>query len=244
VELASRGVPVHLSTTDPAAHLSAALAEEVAGLRVSRIDPEAETRAYRERVLATAGRKLDADGRALLEEDLRSPCTDEVAVFHAFSRIVNEARRGVVVLDTAPTGHTLLLLDATGAYHREVLRSSRVAPERVTTPLMRLQDPEHTRILIVTLPETTPVTEAERLQEDLRRAGIEPYAWVVNQSLAAAETTDPVLAERARAEHPLIDRVRDRLATRFAVVPVLAQEPVGPGRLRELARGGSTETVG
>jgi arsenite/tail-anchored protein-transporting ATPase len=244
VELAGRGVPVHLSTTDPAAHLSDALAEEVQGLRVSRIDPEAETRAYRDRVLATAGKDLDADGRALLEEDLRSPCTDEVAVFHAFSRIVNEARRGVVVLDTAPTGHTLLLLDTTGAYHREVLRSSRVAPERITTPLMRLQDPEHTRILIVTLPETTPVTEAERLQDDLRRAGIEPFAWIVNQSLAAADSLDAVLVERARAELPLIERVRDSLANRFAVVPLLAQEPIGPERLRELVRRRSAEQVG
>jgi len=235
VELAGRGFPVHLSTTDPAAHLSETLVGEVENLRVSRIDPAVETRAYRERVLSTAGSSLDADGRALLEEDLRSPCTEEVAVFHAFSRIVSEARRGIVVLDTAPTGHTLLLLDTTGAYHREVLRSSSVAPERITTPLMRLQDPEHTRILITTLPETTPVSEAERLQTDLRRAGIEPFAWVINQSLAASETADPVLSARARAEIPLIERVRDELAKRYAVVPVLAEEPVGPGRLREMA---------
>jgi arsenite/tail-anchored protein-transporting ATPase len=237
VELASRGVPVHLSTTDPAAHLSAALTEDVEGLRVSRIDPLAETRAYSERVLATAGRNLDAEGRALLEEDLRSPCTEEVAVFHAFSRIVNEARRGVVVLDTAPTGHTLLLLDTTGAYHREVLRTATVSPERVTTPMMRLQDPDHTRILIVTLPETTPVLEAERLQDDLRRAGVEPYAWVINQSLAAAETTDPLLVQRARAEVPLIERVRSELARRTALVPMLIDAPVGSKRLRELSRG-------
>jgi arsenite/tail-anchored protein-transporting ATPase len=237
VELAGRGLPVHLSTTDPAAHLNSALDGEVEGLRVSRIDPEAETRAYRDRVMDSAGRKLDAEGRALLEEDLRSPCTEEVAVFHAFSRIVSEARRGVVVLDTAPTGHTLLLLDTTGAYHREVLRSSGVAPERVTTPMMRLQDPGHTRILLVTLPETTPVTEAAELQTDLRRAGIEPYAWIVNQSLAATETTDPLLAARARAEIPLIRRVRDGLARRTAVVPVLAREPVGAGGLRALVRG-------
>jgi arsenite/tail-anchored protein-transporting ATPase len=236
VELAGRGVPVHLSTTDPAAHLNSALDGEVGGLRVSRIDPEAETRAYRDRVMDSAGRKLDAEGRALLEEDLRSPCTEEVAVFHAFSRIVSEARRGVVVLDTAPTGHTLLLLDTTGAYHREVLRSSRVAPERVTTPMMRLQDPGHTRILLVTLPETTPVTEATELQADLRRAGIEPYAWIINQSLAATETADPLLAARARAEVPLIRHVREDLADRIAVVPLLAREPVGADGLRALVR--------
>ncbi len=236
VDLAARGLPVHLSTTDPAAHLSDALAGEVAGLMVSRIDPAVETRAYQERVLATKGKDLDADGRALLEEDLRSPCTEEVAVFHAFSRLVNEARRSVVVLDTAPTGHTLLLLDATGAYHHEVLRTSRMPAERVVTPLMRLRDQEHTRILIVTLPETTPVHEAERLQADLRRAGIEPFGWVVNQSLAATEVTDPVLAHRAAAEVPLIRRVRDELAARTAVVPLLVESPVGPVRLREMLR--------
>lgn len=237
VELASRGVPVHLSTTDPAAHVSETLAGEVPGLRVSRIDPEEETRRYTEHVLAAAGKHLDGDGRALLEEDLRSPCTEEVAVFHAFSRVVNEGRRGVVVLDTAPTGHTLLLLDATGAYHREVLRTAKLPPERVITPMMRLRDPEHTRILVATLPETTPVLEAERLQADLRRAGIEPYAWVVNQSLAAAQVSDPLLARRARAELPLIERVRDGLARRIAVVPMLAEPPVGTDRLRAVVRG-------
>ena len=190
-----------------------------------------------QRVLQTKGRDLDDAGRALLEEDLRSPCTEEVAVFHAFSRIVNEARRGVVVLDTAPTGHTLLLLDATGAYHREVLRASSMPADRVVTPMMRLQDPALTRILIVTLPETTPVLEAESLQSDLRRAGIEPYAWVINQSLAAAETVDPLLAARAAAEHSLIEKVRHDLAARVAVVPMKAQAPVGPARLRELVTG-------
>ncbi len=237
VELADRGIPVHLSTTDPAAHLTGALGGEIAGLRVSRIDPQAEVRAYTESVLANAGKGLDEEGRALLEEDLRSPCTEEVAVFRAFSRLVNEARRGVVVLDTAPTGHTLLLLDTTGSYHREVLRTSTVDPTRVTTPLMRLQDPTHTRILMVTMPETTPVTEAARLQEDLRRAGIEPFGWVVNQSLAATGTTDRVLAARARAELPLIEQVRTELAQRLAVVPLLPYAPVGARGLRAFARG-------
>jgi arsenite-transporting ATPase len=243
VELARRGVPVHLSTTDPAAHLRQALPEEVEGLRVSRIDPDAESRAYSERILATTGKNLDDQGRALLEEDLRSPCTMEVAVFHAFSRLVNEARRGVVVLDTAPTGHTLLLLDTTGAYHREVLRSSTLAPERVITPLKRLQDPAYTHVLLVTLPETTPVLEAERLQADLRRAGIEPFGWIVNQSLAAASSSDPVLARRAEEELPLIERVQRELAVRLAVVPMQVELPAGREGLERLVRGDRTGAV-
>ena len=182
---------------------------------------------------------LDEEGRALLEEDLRSPCTEEVAVFAAFSRLVRKAARGFVVLDTAPTGHTLLLLDATGAYHHEVMRNTRLAPGTVTTPLMRLQDPDYTKLLIVTLAETTPVLEAAELQADLRRAGIEPYAWIVNQSLAAAHPSAPLLIQRAHAELPQIADVRDRHAIRVALVPWLAEEPVGSARLRALMQ--STE---
>jgi arsenite/tail-anchored protein-transporting ATPase len=234
VELAARGLAVHLSTTDPAAHVAHTLAGEVEGLTVTRIDPRLETERYIQRVMQVKGRDLDDAGRELLAEDLRSPCTEEVAVFHAFSRVVNEARRGIVVLDTAPTGHTLLLLDATGAYHREVLRTSSMPAERVVTPMMRLRDPSHTRILVVTLPETTPVLEAEALQSELRRAGIEPWAWIVNQSLAAADVTDPLLRARAAAELPLIERVQHELATRSAIVALQAESPVGPELLRAL----------
>ncbi len=242
VELASRGLPVHLTTTDPAAHLVEALAGEVPSLTVSRIDPAVETEAYRRKVLTQAGRNLDAAALALLEEDLRSPCTEEVAVFHAFSRLVFGARREIVVMDTAPTGHTLLLLDATGAYHREVLRTATGVPGTVHTPLMRLRDPAYTRILIVTLAETTPVTEAAQLQADLRRAEIEPYAWVVNASLAAAGPSDPVLVERAAAELEQIEKVRSTLAARVAIVPWLPEEPRGSGPLRRLIQGPLTVT--
>jgi arsenite-transporting ATPase len=236
VELAARGLPVHLTTTDPAAHLTEALGREVPGLKVSRIDPAVETAAYRAKVLERSARTLDAAGLALLEEDLRSPCTEEVAVFHAFSRLVFGARREIVVMDTAPTGHTLLLLDATGAYHREMLRTTSAAPGTVHTPLMRLRDPAYTRVLVVTLAETTPVLEAAQLQADLRRAGIEPFAWVVNASLAAAGPRDPVLTARADAELEQIARVTTGLAARVAVVPWLAEEPRGVERLRGLVQ--------
>ena len=236
VELASRGLPVHLTTTDPAAHLVEALGGEVPSLKVSRIDPAVETEAYRRKVLTQAGRGLEAAGLALLEEDLRSPCTEEVAVFHAFSRLVFGAKREIVVMDTAPTGHTLLLLDATGAYHREVLRTATGVPSTVHTPLMRLRDPAYTRILVVTVPETTPVTEAAQLQADLRRAGIEPFAWVINASLAAAAPSDPVLVERAAAELEQIEKVRSTLAARVAIVPWMLEEPRGTEALRRFLR--------
>ncbi len=239
VELARRGLSVHLSTTDPAANVLATVGEAVDRLRVSRIDPAAATKAYIEHVLETSGAGLDAGARALLEEDLRSPCTQEIAVFQAFSRTVAEAKRGFVILDTAPTGHTLLLLDATGSYHRDVMRNAAKAkgPGRVVTPLMRLQDPAYTKVLVVALAETTPIQEAERLQTDLRRAGIEPWAWILNRSLAAAGPTDPVLRARARLEIAHIEHVRREVASRVTLLPWLAEPPVGPDLLHALASG-------
>ena len=195
VELARQGHRVHLTTTDPAGR-GFDRSVQGSGVRVSRIDPEAQTRAYADEVMRTAGRGLDAQGRALLEEDLRSPCTREIAVFRAFAGLVEEGEEGFVVIDTAPTGHTLLLLDAAQAYHRDVLRSLSNVPEPVRRLLPRLRDSEFTRILIVTLPEATPVHEAAQLQSDLGRAGIRPFAWVVNQSLTPLAPGDPVLAAR------------------------------------------------
>jgi arsenite-transporting ATPase len=231
--IARRGQRVTLSTTDPAAHVARTLDAEVDNLTVTRIDPQAETRAYVEEVLTTRGGDLDADGRALLEEDLRSPCTEEIAVFRAFARTVAAGDNGIVVLDTAPTGHTLLLLDATQAYHRELGRQSREdVPPEVASLLPRLRDPQFTRILLVTLPEATPVHEAAALERDLARAGITPFAWIINQSLAAAGVLDPLLAARAAAEMPFIREVRAQHAT-VAVLPWAAREPVGQDGLAQ-----------
>ncbi|HJV67646.1 arsenical pump-driving ATPase [Ideonella sp.] len=233
--LAARGKSVHLSTTDPAAHLAATLDGSVPGLQVDRIDPHAETQRYIDKIMATKGRDLDDAGKALLLEDLQSPCTEEVAVFHAFSRIVSEARSAFVVLDTAPTGHTLLLMDATGAYHRQMTRDFEGnASARIVTPLMRLQDPAYTRIVLVTLAETTPVSEAAALQDDLRRARIEPFAWVVNRSLAASGCTTPVLAARLAGERAQLARVAGSLAQRTYVIPWRVEPPIGLRALREL----------
>jgi arsenite-transporting ATPase len=232
-ELARRGLPVHLSTTDPAAHV-AATAGAAAGMQVSRIDPQVETRAYVKQVMASAGQGLDANGRALLEEDLRSPCTEEIAVFRAFARIVAQGQDRFVVLDTAPTGHTLLLLDATEAYHREIARKTSNLPEEVLQLLPRLRDPLFTRVLVVTLPEATPVHEAAALQADLRRAQIEPFAWVINQSFSRTETRDPLLRARGAGERPFIQEVAHDLARRTAIVPWVPEEPVGPAKLQQL----------
>ncbi|MGM9471418.1 arsenical pump-driving ATPase [Pseudarthrobacter sp. YS3] len=232
VALAKRGHEVHLTTTDPAAHLAETLQTAVPGLKVSRIDPEAAIQEYRSHVMETKGRNLDDAGRAALAEDLLSPCTDEVAVFRQFSRVVQESRRHFVVMDTAPTGHTLLLLDATGSYHREISRQVGDTMGFVT-PLMRLQDPAQTKVVLVTLAETTPVLEAEELQDDLVRAGIHPWAWVINNSIAAAHPRTPFLRARAGNETEQIIKVRN-LADRVAVIPLLPEEPIGEAKLSAL----------
>jgi arsenite-transporting ATPase len=236
VELAHRGLPVHLTTSDPAAHLTETLHGTLEHLTVSRIDPHEVTERYRAQVLAAKGAGLDAQGRALLEEDLRSPCTEEIAVFQAFSRVIREAGKKFVVMDTAPTGHTLLLLDATGAYHRDMVRQMGSSGGHFTTPMMQLQDPRQTKVLLVTLAETTPVLEAASLQIDLRRAGIEPWAWIINNSVAATTVTSPLLCQRAHNELREIEVVVTKHAKRYAVVPLLADEPVGVDRLLQLSR--------
>lgn len=231
--LAARGHAVRLTTTDPAAHVADAIGE-ASGVTVARIDPVAETAAYTAEVLASAGADLDPGARAVLEEDLASPCTEEIAVFQAFARTVEQARSGFVVLDTAPTGHTLLLLDAARSYHRELDRQSGRLPGHVVHLLDRLRDRDHTHVVLVTLAEATPVHEAARLQTDLGRTGIEPAAWVVNQSLLAARPTDPVLQARAAEETRYLDEVRTRHAERVVVLPRTADAPVGVARLRAL----------
>ena len=240
VGLVQRGHSVHLTTTDPAAHVAEALHGSLEGLKVGRIDPKAETAAYISKIMATRGKALDEQGKALLLEDLQSPCTEEVAVFHAFSRVVNAASTAFVVLDTAPTGHSLLLMDATGAYHRQMVQQYEGKAEskglHIITPLMRLQDASLTRVLIVTLPEVTPVSQAAALQDDLRRAQIEPWAWVINKSIAATGTSDPLLQARLAGERQQTERIANGLAKRTFVLPWLPEPPVGVAALGALVK--------
>lgn len=234
VELASRGHRVHLSTTDPAAHVDASLAKAVPNLQVSRIDPEAETKDYRAEVMAATSPSLDEQGQNLLKEELRSPCTEEIAVFRAFARTVEEGKDGFVVLDTAPTGHTLLLLDATEAYHRQVSHTMSNLPDAVRQLLPRLRDPEFTKILLITLPEATPVHEAAQLQKDLARAHIKPFAWVINQALVPLELVDPVLRAKKDQQRRYVHEVVQEHADVAALVPWMVDEPVGAEALRQL----------
>ncbi|UUY01665.1 hypothetical protein LRS13_13100 [Svornostia abyssi] len=235
VGLARRGHDVHLSTTDPAGRVSDVLADEHDGhLTISRIDPVRELERYTAERLQSAQR-LNPDRRVLVEEDLRSPCTEELAVFRAFSGLLSEARDRFVVVDTAPSGHTLRLLDLTGSYHRQVMSSADEVHGRITTPLMRLQDPEYTHVVIVTLPELTPVSEAAALQDDLARAGITPFGWVVNAGLTASGTADPLLRARAELERPQLERMREDLAQRAWLVPWQAEGLVGEQQLAALS---------
>ena len=233
--LAERGLPVSLTTTDPAAHVNDVLPDPPANLTITRIDPVAETAGYTDHVLQTAGAQLEPEALALLTEDLRSPCTEEVAVFHAFARTVAGATGRYVVIDTAPTGHTLLLLQSSASFAQQVEASPRNDPDSPAAQLFgSLSDPARTRILLVALPEATPVHEAQDLQADLARARLQPYTWVVNSALSATTTTDPVLRARAAQETRWLTEIA-RTSPRFpAIVPWVPQVPVGVAGLRQL----------
>ncbi len=205
--LSSRGAKVHLTTTDPANHLNYDLAIK-AGLSVSRIDEAVELEKYKNEVRSKAPENMSDEDKAYIEEDLRSPCTQEIAVFKAFAEIVDKAGDEIVVIDTAPTGHTLLLLDSTQSYHREVERTQGI-PDSVSRLLPRLRNSDETEVVIVTLPEATPVWEAERLQADLHRAGIHNKWWVVNACLSLVNTINPFLRSKAQGEIAWIDKVRE-----------------------------------
>lgn len=235
VGLAEQGHRVHLSTTDPAAHINHILDEEGSNhLSVSRIDPRVELEKYRNEVLSQNADSLDEDGLAYLEEDLRSPCTEEIAVFRAFAELVERSQDEIVVIDTAPTGHTLLLLDATQEYHKEIERSSGAIPDAVKHLLPRLRNSEETSVVIVTLAEATPFYEASRLNEDLKRANIPTKWWAINQSFAATQTTEPVLRGRASSEAQWISQIKEASANHSVIIPWEPEEIKGYDRLKKL----------
>jgi arsenite-transporting ATPase len=240
LELAQRGHAVLLSTTDPAAHIAETLGEAHANIEVARIDPRTETAQYVENVLAKNRGILSAQDMELLEEEMRSPCIEEIAVFQAFANTVDRGTGQFIVLDTAPTGHTLLLLDSTQAYHREVSRSSEDLPEAVKELLPRIRDPKFTRMLIVTLPEATPVHEAAALQADLKRAGITPYGWIINRSFAATGTRDPVLVAKGQHELAYIEEVCRDFSKHTVLAPWIGEELAGEANLGKLKQGRPT----
>lgn len=224
--LSARGKKVHLTTTDPAAHLKFVM-DQASGITMSHIDEKEELRRYQEEVLEKARETMSADDVAYVEEDLRSPCTQEIAVFRAFAEIVDRAENEIVVIDTAPTGHTLLLLDSTQSYHREVERTQGDIPETVKKLLPRLRNADETAVIIVTLAETTPVFEAMRLEEDLKRAEIATKWWVINSSLYATETSNQLLKAKASHEIEWINKVDEISHGHFAVIRWSAEDMRG-----------------
>ncbi|MGG0593494.1 arsenical pump-driving ATPase [Priestia megaterium] len=235
VGLVEKGHRVHLTTTDPAAHLDFIFSNSEAKelLSISRIDPKAEVDAYKKEVLTKASEELGEDGIAYIQEDLNSPCTEEIAVFRAFADVVAKANDEIVVIDTAPTGHTLLLLDASESYHKELEKATGEVPESVKTLLPRLRNPKETSVVIVTLAEATPVLEANRLQEDLKRAEITPKWWVINQSLYATDTKDAILKGRSQAEKAWIKKIKNELTSNCAIIPWQPEEKIGYEKVKE-----------
>jgi arsenite-transporting ATPase len=180
---------------------------------VERIDPKVETQRYTEKILEHKGQGQSEEAKKLILEDLKSPCTEEVAVFHAFSKAISMAKRKFVIMDTAPTGHTLLLLDTAGSYHRDIMRNN-INAGRLRTPYMSLQDQTLSKIILVSLPETTPMREAGALQDDLKRAGI-----------------DPLLRSRASAETKVIETIKSNYSAKTFGIPFIAEKKLLPALL-------------
>lgn len=220
LSLAKKGIKVHLTSTDPADHLAYVI-DVTDNITLSKIDEKQELLKYQNEVLNKARETMSEEDIAYIKEDLRSPCTQEIAVFRAFAEIVDKAEDEVVVIDTAPTGHTLLLLDSTQSYHKEVQRTKGEIPVSVQRLLPRLRDEHQTEVVIVTLPEATPVFEASRLRDDLQRAGIQNKWWVVNQCLSLTNTTNAMLTARAEAEKQWLEKVRRISSGNFVAIPWL-----------------------
>lgn len=224
--LDKKGKKVHLTTTDPAAHLKFVV-DESYGITLSSIDEKKELEKYKEEVLSKARETMSDADIEYVEEDLRSPCTQEIAVFRAFVEIVDKSENEVVVIDTAPTGHTLLLLDSTQSYHREIQRSEGDIPESVKKLLPKLRNEKETEVIIVTLAETTPVFEAMRLQKDLNRAGINSKWWIINSSLYAINTSNEILKAKSSNEIKWINKVDEISSGNFSVIEWKAEEVKG-----------------
>ena len=226
--LANKGKRVHLTTTDPAAHLSWVLGDELPeNLTMSSIDPKKVLATYKEEVLSKARETMNEDGLSFVQEDLESPCTEEIAVFRAFANVIEAHQDEVVVIDTAPTGHTLLLLDSSESYHKEISRSSGEVPVAVQHLLPTLRNPEETSVIITTLPEATPVYEAERLQQDLQRAGLTVHFWVINQSFSLIQTNDHLLKRKIISEQKWMERVDSLSNSHTVLIPWSLKEPKG-----------------
>jgi arsenite-transporting ATPase len=232
--LSAKGKKVHLTTTDPAAHLKFVI-DESSGITMSHIDEHAELKKYQDEVLKKARETMSEDDIAYVEEDLRSPCTQEIAVFRAFAEIVEKAEDQIVVIDTAPTGHTLLLLESTQSYNHEIKRSNGDIPESAKKLLPRLRNTAETEVIIVTLAEATPVYEALRLEEDLKRAKIATKWWIVNSSLYRTGTTNQMLSAKASSEVEWINQVDTHSNGNFAVISWSPDEIKG-AKLKDLLK--------
>lgn len=238
VGLVEKGHKVHLTTTDPAAHLEYQFKSNQLNqnLTISSINPKEEVKRYKEKVIENAAQNLNEEGLAYLKEDLNSPCTEEIAVFQAFAEVVSKSENEFVVIDTAPTGHTLLLLDASQSFSKEIEKSTGEVSESSKELLPRIRNSEETAVVIVTLAEATPVLEASRLQDDLRRANINPKWWVINQSLYAANTNDSVLKGKAMIEKEWIQVVNENKAEKTILIPWFSEEKIGYEKLKDFLR--------
>ncbi len=248
VWLARQGYKTLLLTTDPAAHLgdvlgvpvgdSIAPVDGVPNLWATRIDPKAAGEAYKIRILADARRRGRPESALkVMREELNSPCTEEIAAFDLFIEYASQADWEAVVFDTAPTGHTLRMLELPVEWSKQLdvkvfasvdtVAADDVAKQHFSAVIDMMRDPDSSTFAYVMYPEATPIIEAYRASEELRTLGIQPGLVVANLVLPPDQCTTPF----SRARRAMQEQYLEQIAARFPVpvlqIPLLPQEVKG-----------------
>lgn len=256
VHLAEKGYKTLLITTDPASHIGEVLGhsvedkalpvEDVPGLDAVIIDQEKATEEYKQRMLDEARQKYSEDMLTAMKEELESPCTEEMAAFDKFMEYVEADTYDLVVFDTAPTGHTLRLLELPFDYSDQVGmmfsgagngdQKESEAGNRLKRIIERMKDPEQSVFSFVLYPENTPIEEAWRAYNDLKEADIPIQFLVVNQVIDQSYCTNDFFNRRRAMQQYYLHRIRDKFRTPLALLPLLESEITGIDQVRKAAK--------
>ena len=255
VWLARQGYKTLLLTTDPAAHVGDVLGVPVTdqpapvpgvpNLWATKIDPKAAGEAYKTRILDDARKRgRPEESIKVMAEELDSPCTEEMAAFDKFIEYASQDGWQVTVFDTAPTGHTLRLLQLPVDWSTQLdikvyasvdtVAADDVAKQRFAQVIDMMKDPEQSTFAYVMYPESTPIIEAFRAAEELSTIGIEPGLVVANQVLPGEACTTPFSKARWTMQQKYLAEIGERFPVPVLRIPLLGGEIKGLDLLAKL----------
>lgn len=251
--VAEQGYKTLLLTTDPAAHLGqifgAKVTDKPAKMRgeqhlwITHVDAEKATQDYKEKILAEARGKYDKERLLAIEEELNSPCTEEMATFEKFIELATLKNFEVIIFDTAPTGHTLRLLELPVDWSKQLeiktftstgeTEVDRITKSRFKEVIDMMQDINQTTFSFVMYPESTPIKEASRAMEELLSIGVPTSLVVANFILPDSIITNDYLRQRKAMEKKYLEEMDRRLTAPIIKLPLLADDLVGKEKLKE-----------